>query len=70
MASGAVSGADTHLIAEVAIPAITPATTSASPDFIVPLNFAMESGKYLLCCTGVVANANTFYKVTTFGGDY
>ena len=70
VASGATSGANTHMIAEVAIPAITPATTSASPDFIVPLNFAMESGKYLLCCTGVVANANTFYKVTTFGGDY
>jgi hypothetical protein len=70
VSSGATSGADTHLIAEVAIPTFTPATTSASPDFIVPLNFAIESGKYLLCCTGVVAASNTFYKVTTFGGDY
>lgn len=68
--SGAVSGANTHFITEVAIPAFTPAAATASPDFIVPLNFAIESGKYLLCCTGVVAAANTFYKVTTIGGDY
>lgn len=70
VASGAVSGADTHFITEVAIPAFTPAAATASPDFIVPLNFALESGKYLLCNTGVVAAANTFYKVTVFGGDY
>jgi hypothetical protein len=55
VASGAVSGADTHFITEVAIPAFTPAAATASPDFIVPLNFALESGKYLLCNTGVVA---------------
>jgi hypothetical protein len=70
VSSGATSSANTRMIAEVAIPTITPATTSASPDFIVPLNFALETGKYLLCCTGVVANANTYYMVTTFGGDY
>ena len=70
VASGATSGADTHFITEVAIPTFTPAAATASPDFIVPLNFAIESGKYLLCCTGVVAAANTFYKVTTIGGDY
>lgn len=70
VSSGAVSGADTHFITEVAIPTFTPSTSTSSPDFIVPLNFALESGKYLLCCTGVVAAANTYYKVTVFGGDY
>ena len=70
ISSGATSGANTHFITEVAIPTFTPSTSTSSPDFIIPLNFAIESGKYLLCCTGVVANANTFYKVTTFGGDY
>ena len=70
VASGATSGANTHFITEVAIPTFTPAAATSSPDFIIPLNFAIESGKYLLCCTGVVASANTFYKVTTFGGDY
>lgn len=70
VSSGATALADTHFLTEVAIPTFTPATTTSSPDFIVPLNFAMESGKYLLVCTGVVANANTYYKVTTIGGDY
>lgn len=70
VSSGATSSANTHFITEVAIPAITPAIATSTPDFIVPLNFALESGKYLLCCTGVVASANTYYKVTTFGGDY
>ena len=70
VASGATSSANTKFITEVAIPAITPAIATSTTDFIVPLNFALESGKYLLCCTGVVAAANTYFQVTVFGGDY
>ena len=70
IASGATASTNTFFLTEVALPTWTPTTSSASPDFILPLNFALENGKYLLCCTGVVAAANTYYQVTTIGGDY
>lgn len=70
VSSGATTSDNTTLISEVAIPGFTPTVAGASPDFIVPLNFAIPSDRYLLCCTGVVASANTYYQVTTIGGDY
>jgi hypothetical protein len=71
--SGSTTPTDTHLLTEVAIPALTSlvgATASASPDFIVPLNFAIPSGAYIHAGSGAAMGTNCSWQVTTIGGDY
>ena len=65
------SSTDTRLITEVAIPAITAGSTVASsPDFIVPLNFAIQTGAHLVANAGSSWTAGPTLQVTTLGGDY
>jgi len=69
--SGATTTANTHLIAEIAIPASTAdQTTTANNWYDVPLGFRLPAGWALLASTHIVANANTAWRVTAIGGDY
>jgi len=69
--SGATTSADTKLIGEFAIPAVSAAnTTTPSPDFIFPLNVAIPTGSFILVGSGVTIVANTEWQTTCFGGDY
>lgn len=69
--SGATSNANTHLLGEIQIPAVSAAnTTGALPDFDIPLNIALPTGQHLLACTAIVAAANTGFAITAVGGDY
>lgn len=68
--TGSATTANTHFITEVAIPAITGAANAASPDFIVPLNFAIPTGMYVLANSGIIPATNGGWKVSVIGGDY
>jgi len=69
--SGATSNANTFLLAEIAVPAITAdQTTTATNWFDAPLGFRLPAGSFLLASTHVAANASTHNRVTVIGGDY
>lgn len=68
--TGTTTTANTYLLTEIAIPAITGVLAAASPDFIAPLNFAMPTGTYILANIGVATTANATVQVTVMGGDY
>ena len=68
--SGSPTTANSHPIAEIALPALTGSLSAPTPDFVVPWGFAIPTGMYLLCNIGVVQIANTVWQVTTIGGDY
>ena len=71
ISSGATTSANTHLIYELALPAITAdQTTTATNFYDIPMGFAIPAAMYLLASTHIVANANTHNLVTAFGGDY
>lgn len=69
--SGATTVNDTMLIGEVQIPAISAANaTGATPDFIIPINFALESGHTLLVGTSVSPSASVSFSCVLVAGDY
>lgn len=69
--SGATTNANTSLIGEMQIPAVSAAnTTGAVPDFDIPLNIALPSGTNIIAVTSIVAAANSGFAITLFGGDY
>lgn len=69
--SGATTRDNTFLIGEIQIPSVSAAnSTGATPEFDIPVNFALQSDRYLLACTHVVAAANTAFQLTTVAGDY
>jgi hypothetical protein len=71
IASGSTTTANTFLITEVAVPAVTAdQATTATNVFDVALGFRLPAGYTILASTHVAANANTGYRVTSFGGDY
>ena len=66
-----LTSSDTRLLTEVAIPALTAgATAAATPDFIVPLNFALPTLSHLIVGAGSSWTPGPIFHVTTFGGDY
>lgn len=70
-ASGATTSSNTHLIAEVSLPAVTadlPTTGITAID--VPLNIAIPAGATILVTNHAAPNANTQYKATCFAGSY
>ena len=74
--TGATTNANTHLIAEIAIPtyAVNNAT-AATPVFDWPVMCRLAGSgaavpQYLLVSSHVAAGANTGYQCTAFGGDY
>lgn len=69
--AGATTSADTKLIAEFAIPAVTAGSTNApTPDFVIPLNYVIPSGSFLHVGSGAAIAANTEFHATGWGGDY
>lgn len=71
LSSGATTSADTHLLGEIQIPAVSAAnTTGALADFDIPLNIAVPTGQHLLASTSIVAAANTGFSLIAIGGDY
>lgn len=71
VASGATSSTDTHLIAEIALSAITAdSPTVANVSFDIPLMFRLPANWTLLASTHVAAPTNTAWKCLAVGGDY
>lgn len=71
VSSGATTASDTHLIGEIQIPSLSAANaTGASPEFIIPVNFAMESGHHLLIGTSVTPGASVSFACVAVAGDY
>ncbi len=69
--SGATTSANTFLIAEVAVPAITADQTTTATNWIdVPLGFRLPANAVILASTHIVNNTNTGNRVVVFGGDY
>lgn len=69
--SGATTAANTFMIGEVAIPAITAdQSTTATNWFDFPLGFRIPAGLQILVSSHVVNNASTSLRATVFGGDY
>lgn len=69
--SGATTSADTKLIDEIAIPAVSAAATATPvPVFTLPLNFAIPTGNYILVGSGAAIAASTEFHIVTVGGDY
>jgi hypothetical protein len=69
--TGATSSANTWLIYELALPAITAdQATTATNFYDIPLGFRIPAGYTILASTHNAANANTDNRVTVFGGDY
>lgn len=65
------TAANTRLVAESTLPAITVSQTAASPQFEIPLNFALPAGWRLLISFGTSTGAaGTGYSVTVVGGKY
>ena len=68
--SGSPTTANSHPITEIGIPILTPQLNSATPDLIVPFNFAIPASSYILCNIGVVQTTNAVWQVSIIGGDY
>ena len=70
VASGVTTSANTHLIAEVSLPAQTPTSTVAAVPVVVPLNIMLPLAYTILVTHSVAPAANTHWKHVTFGGKY
>ncbi len=69
--SGSTTTANTFLIGELALPAITAdQTTTATNWYDLPLGFRLPAGYTILVSSHIVNNANTSLRATVFGGDY
>ena len=69
--SGATTSANTHLLAEIALPACTgDQTTAANNPIDVPLNIRLPAGWTILVTNHIAPNANTAWKAIAVGGDY
>ncbi|MDB4997486.1 MAG: hypothetical protein JWM74_4918 [Myxococcaceae bacterium] len=69
--SGATTSANTHLIAEVALP-ISAADNASTPvnSIDVPINFRLPAGAALLVTNHAAPAANTGWKTMGVGGDF
>ena len=69
--SGIPTSANTNLLAEISVPAIsTAATTAATNYYEIPLNIAVPSGRYILVSQHLAQTTNQSWQATIFGGDY
>lgn len=65
------TAANTYLIGEIALPAITLSQTAATPQFEMPLNIPVPAGMRLLVSFGTSTGASgTGYAVLGIGGKY
>lgn len=68
--SGAVTDANCILIAEFNLPAITPSTTVAMPDYYIPINRVLENGQTILAKITAAQSASCGYVTTSDASDY
>ena len=69
--SGSTTSSDTKLFREIGIPAVSAANTSTpTPDFVIPLGFAIPSGTYIHVGSGNTLAASTEFHTEVVGGDY
>jgi hypothetical protein len=65
------TAANSTLIAEKTLPAVTSSQVAASPDIEIPIGFAIEADHKLFIAFGTsTGSAGTGYGVTTIGGKY
>lgn len=69
--TGATTSANTKLIQEVAVPAVTAdsATVPTNP-IEVPLNIAIPTGGFIHVSSHATPGSNCSFEVLAFGGDY
>lgn len=68
-ASGATTNANTHLLAEIALPAIAADSASVQvPALDVPINMNIPANATILVTNHAAPAANTQWKVTVVGG--
>jgi hypothetical protein len=68
--SGATTDANTWLIDEITVPAITPSTTVAMSNFEVPINFPLPPNYTILVKITVAQPANCGFIGVGIGGKY
>jgi hypothetical protein len=69
--SGSTTAADTFLLGEVAVPAISAANASNATNYYdFPLNFAIPAGTYIHVSQHAAQTANQSWNATVIGGDY
>lgn len=69
--SGATSAADTFLYQEISVPAIAADhSTNATNYYDVPMNIAIQTGRFILVTQHVAQTANQNWIATAVGGDY
>lgn len=69
--SGATTSADTFLVAETVLPAVSAGSASTAVNNLdVPVNFRLPAGWTLLFTTHAAPASNTNWRATAFGGDY
>lgn len=65
------TSANSVLIAEIAVAAWTASNTSASPEYTIPLRFAMPANTKLFITFGTSTGASTTgFAASVYGGDY
>lgn len=68
---GATTAANTFLLGEVSVPALSAAnSTAAQPYYELPLGIAIPSGTYILVTQHVAQSTNQSWKAVVFGGNY
>lgn len=68
--SGGTTSSNTHLFREVALVSQTPSTTLAAVPIVIPLNFILPAGYFILVTNHAAPAANTHWKAIVFGGQY
>ena len=69
--AGATTNANTHLIAEIVLPAVAADNAASAVNWIdIPLNFRIPAGNTLLVTNHAAPAANSVWKAIPFGGDY
>jgi hypothetical protein len=69
--TGATTDANTHLVAEISLPAQTADhSTQAVNPFPLPLGINVPAGWFIHVTNHVAPAANTFWKATVIGGDF
>jgi hypothetical protein len=69
--TGGTTAADTFLIGEISVPAITSShSTNATAPYELALNIAIPTGMYILVSQHVAQTANQNWIAVAIGGDY
>lgn len=70
--NGSATGtkANSALIAELGIPALTASAVNAQPDFVLPINMALPPGYKIYVTVGTAPGGSGEFTVTAIGGKY